>query len=136
MNELLDHNCVLVRSVSNTWSFPLDVYVSTYVRTLVHMYVQTHSPHCLPSLPPTFHVPLPLPTGHAAQLHDHNGRATGPALGHCGGTGEARAGGGEEPAHPAVCSQQQVRNIAGSSSWCDTWKDSSQLASLYETLDN
>lgn len=57
-------------------------------------------------LPPSSPTPVPSPSGHPAQLHDHNGRAPRPASGYCGGEGEARAGGGEEPAHPTVCSQQ------------------------------
>ena len=39
--------------------------------------------------------------GDAAELHDHSGGAGGPAAGHCGPAGAARAGGGEDQTHPA-----------------------------------
>ena len=51
---------------------------------------------------------FPLPSGHSPELHDHAPGAGGPAAGHRGSQGEARAGGEEEPAHRGVCDQQET----------------------------
>ena len=47
-------------------------------------------------------------SGDAAELHDHAGGSSGPAVGYCGGTREARTRGGEECPHPAICRKQEV----------------------------
>ena len=47
--------------------------------------------------------------GDSSKLHDHDGGTAGPVAGHRCGKREARAGGGEESTHSAVCTEQEVR---------------------------
>ena len=46
--------------------------------------------------------------GDSTELHDHDGGTPGSATGYRGGERETRAGGGEEPTHTAVGSEQEV----------------------------